>query len=131
MKIIGLTGGIASGKTTVVNFLKKKRFIIHESDQVVKSIYSKSTPRLIKYLKTIKLEKALGRRKINKTAIREEIFNNTNKRKKLEKYIHKEVKKSRDQFLKKHKKSKMILLDIPLFRVSSVWWINVHIYNLS
>ena len=85
MKIIGLTGGIASGKTTIVNFLKKKGFVIHESDQAVKNIYSKSTPNLIKYLKTIKLEKALHGRKINKIVIREEIFNNHKQKKKIRK----------------------------------------------
>ena len=47
MKIVGLTGGIASGKTTIVNFLKKKRFAIHDSDKVVKSIYSKPPPSFI------------------------------------------------------------------------------------
>ena len=36
MIILGLTGGIASGKTTIVNFLKKKKLAIHDSDAVVK-----------------------------------------------------------------------------------------------
>ena len=99
MKIVGLTGGIASGKTTIVNFLKKKRFAIHDSDKVVKSIYSKPPLSFIKYLKTIKLKNTPNGVIINKATIREEIFNNPNKRRKLEKYIHKEVKKSRDRFL--------------------------------
>ena len=47
MIIIGLTGGIASGKTTVTNFLKKKKINIHDSDQVIKNIYSKPTHRFI------------------------------------------------------------------------------------
>ena len=113
-EIVGLTGGIASGKTTIVNFLKKKKFAVHDSDTVVKNIYSKPPPSFIKYLKKIKLGGALNGLKINKAVIREEIFNNPNKKRKLEKYIHKEVKKSRDRFIKKHKKSKIVLLDIPL-----------------
>ena len=36
MIIIGLTGGIASGKTTITNLLKKKKFAVHDSDSVVK-----------------------------------------------------------------------------------------------
>ena len=114
MKIVGLTGGIASGKTTIVNFLKKKKLAVHDSDTVVKNIYSKPPTSFIKYLKKIKLGGALDGLKINKAVIREEIFNNPNKKRKLEKYIHKEVKKSRDRFIKKHKKSKIVLLDIPL-----------------
>jgi len=112
--IVGLTGGIASGKTTAVKFLKKKRFAIHDSDAVVKKIYIKPSPSFIKFLKRIKLGNAINGLKINKAVIRDEIFNNLSKRRKLEKHIHIEVKKSRDRFLKKHKKSKIVLLDIPL-----------------
>ena len=32
MIVVGLTGGIASGKTTIINFLKKKNFAVHDSD---------------------------------------------------------------------------------------------------
>ena len=112
--IIGLTGSIASGKTTIVKLLKKKRFAIHDSDKVVNSIYSKPTTRFRNYLKKIKLGNSVKGKKINKLIIREEIFNKTKQKKLLEKYIHNEVKKSRDSFLKKNKKLKIILLDIPL-----------------
>ena len=116
MIVIGLTGGIASGKTTIVNFLKKKRFVIHDSDAVVKKIYSKPTTGFLKYLKDINLSNSVRGRKINKNTIREEIFNNQKKKRKLEKFIHTEVKKSREGFLKKHrrKKTKIVILDIPL-----------------
>ena len=112
--IIGLTGGIASGKTTIVNFLKKKKYAIHDSDGVVKKIYSKPTHRFIKYLKKIGFPNSIKNQKINKNIIREEIFINKRKKRELEKFIHKEVKKSREKFLKKHKKSIIVFLDIPL-----------------
>jgi len=114
--IVGLTGGIASGKTTITNFLKKRRMKIHDSDSTIKNIYSKPTLRFINYLKKINLKNSLKGNKIDKKIIREEIFNNTKKRKLLEKYLHSEVKKSRNVFLKKHrqKKTKIVFLDIPL-----------------
>ena len=114
--IVGITGGIASGKTTITNFLKKKRMKIHDSDSTIKNIYSKPTLRFINYLKKINLKNSLKGNKIDKKIIREEVFNNTKKRKLLEKYLHSEVKKSRNVFLKKHrqKKTKIVFLDIPL-----------------
>ena len=114
--IVGLTGGIASGKTTITNFLKKRRMKIHDSDSTIKNIYSKPTLRFINYLKKINLKNSLKGNKIDKKIIREEIFNNTKKRKLLEKYLHSEVKKSRNVFLKKHSKTrtKIVFLDIPL-----------------
>ena len=40
-KIVGITGGIGSGKTTFSNHLKKLGFLVHESDRVVSEIYTK------------------------------------------------------------------------------------------
>ena len=116
MIIVGLTGGIASGKTTITNFLIKKRMTIHDSDLVIKNIYSKPSLKFINYLKKVNLKKSLKGKKIDKKIVRGEIFSNTKKRKLLEKYLHAEVKKSRNIFLKKHrqKKTQIIFLDIPL-----------------
>ena len=114
--IVGLTGGIASGKTTIVKLLKKNKLAVQDSDFVVGGIYSKPKTKFITYLKKINLGKSLKGKKIDKKIIREEIFNNTKKRKLLESYIHTEVKKARNIFLKKHKqkKTKIVFLDIPL-----------------
>ena len=116
MIVVGLTGGIASGKTTIANFLKKKCFAVHDSDLVVKKLYSKPTSNFLKHLNTINLSHSIKNKKINKNIIRVEIFNNKNKKRKLEKFIHNEVRKSRKEFLIKHKskKTKIVILDIPL-----------------
>ena len=116
MIVIGFTGGIASGKTTITNFLKKKKFAVHDSDSVVKKIYSEPGPKFLSYLKKTNLKNSIKDNKIDKKIIREEIFTNTEKRKLLEKYLHAKVKKSRDIFLKKNrqKKTQIVFLDIPL-----------------
>ena len=94
MIVIGLTGGIASGKTTIMNFLKKKKFAVHDSDAVVKKIYSKPEPKFLSYLKKINLKNSIKGNKIDKKTIREEIFTNTEKKKLLEKYPAHSVAKS-------------------------------------
>ena len=116
MIVVGLTGGIASGKTTVARLLKKNKQAVHNSDLVVKGIYSKPKTKFLNHLVKINLGKSLKKGRIDKKTIREEIFSNTKKRKLLENYIHAEVKKDRDVFLKKHKqkKTKIIFLEIPL-----------------
>jgi len=114
--IVGLTGGIASGKTTITSYIKKKRIPIHDSDAVVRGLYKKPTKQFLKYLKKIKLDNSLDGKKINKTIIQDNIFNNLKKKKLLEKYIHHAVGLSRDIFLEKQKKLKarIVFLDIPL-----------------
>ena len=62
MIVIGLTGGIASGKTTIMNFLKKKKFAVHDSDAVVKKIYSKPEPKFLSYLKKTNLKNGISKR---------------------------------------------------------------------
>ena len=43
---VGLTGGIATGKSTIVKFLKKKGYKIHDSDLIVNKIYSQPNKKL-------------------------------------------------------------------------------------
>ena len=57
--IVGLTGGIASGKTTIVKLLKKNKLAVHDSDLVVRNIYSKPKTKFINHIKKINLEKSL------------------------------------------------------------------------
>ena len=38
-KIIGITGGIGSGKSTLSQYLKKSGYLVHESDEVVADMY--------------------------------------------------------------------------------------------
>lgn len=112
--IVGLTGGIASGKSFVVNYLKKIKIPTHESDTVVQKLYLSSSNNFLSFLKKNGFKKAVFKKKINKIIIREEIFNNTVKKKTLEKYIHNEVRINRESFLKKNKNKKIVFLDIPL-----------------
>ena len=92
--IVGLTGGIASGKTTIVELLRKKKLAVHDSDLAVEGIYSKPKAKFLNYLKKTSLGKSVKGKKIDKEIIREEIFNNIKKRKLLESYIHDHVKKT-------------------------------------
>tara|TARA_Y100000590_G_scaffold416497_1_gene515284 strand:- start:7989 stop:8594 length:606 start_codon:yes stop_codon:yes gene_type:complete len=114
--IIGLTGGIATGKTTISNFLKKKKYSVHDSDAIVKKMYASPSAGFIKHLKNNGFLSSIKGTKINKKLIRDAIFNNKQKKRKLEDYIHNEVRRSRNEFLKKHKqkKTKVVILDIPL-----------------
>ena len=112
--IIGLTGGIASGKTFVSNYLKKLNYSVHESDIVVSKLYEKPKVKFISFLKKNGFENAIKKNKINKKIIRDEIFNFYQKKIKIEKYIHNEIKKNRKIFLKKNKNKKIVILDIPL-----------------
>ena len=120
-KIVAITGGIGSGKTTISKYLKKNNFAVHESDSAVSQIYIKPNKLFLSFLKKNVSKEVITRNKIDKQKIAEIIFNDKKIKEKLENYIHKEVKKSRDSFVKKNIKNKknLIFVDIPLDRKST------------
>ena len=115
-KIVGITGGIGSGKTTFSNHLKKLGFLVHESDRVVSEIYTKPKKQFLSFIKEKISRDAINHNKINKAEIANVIFNNNTIKRLLERRIHKEVQSSREAFIKKHikNKKKIIFADIPL-----------------
>ena len=114
--IVGITGGIGSGKSTLSKEIRKKNFKLLDSDEIVANIYNKPTKSFIKYLKKIELGNSIKGKKINKKQISNIIFSNNKIRSKLENYIFKIVRKKREIFIRKEKKRKtnIIFLDIPL-----------------
>ena len=115
-KIIAITGGIGSGKSTLCSKLKDKGFKIHSSDEQVAKIYKNPDKKFFTYLRTIGLSKSISKKNIDKKIISKIIFENKQIRKKLELYIFKIVRKKRSDFIKqeKEKKTRLIFIDIPL-----------------
>ena len=105
-KIVGITGGIGSGKTTFSNHLKKLGFLVHESDRVVSEIYTKPKKQFLSFIKEKISRDAINHNKINKAEIANVIFNNNTIKRLLERRIHKEVQSSREAFIKKYIKKK-------------------------
>ena len=114
MLVVGLTGGIASGKSFVVEYLKKFKIPSHDSDEAIDLLYKKPTKVFLKYLEKNNFGNAIKGKKINKNLIKEEIFKSSDQRKKLEFFLHEYVGQKRKAFLKKNKNKKIVFLDIPL-----------------
>jgi len=114
MLIVGLTGGIASGKSFVIRYLKKLKIPSHDSDKVIDLLYKKPSKVFLNYLENNNFKRAINNGNINKSLIKKDIFNSGDKRKKIEFFLHKYVRQERKKFLIKHKSRKIIFLDIPL-----------------
>ena len=106
MKIIGITGSIASGKTTVAQLMAGKKYPLFSADKIVAKLYRKKifTKILIKKFKLKDTHNVKDQIKL--------ILKNSNNLHKLESVIHPFVRKEMLSFLKK--KSKMLFLEIPL-----------------
>lgn len=110
---LGITGKIASGKSTVLNILKDKGYKIFSSDQEVARLYSlvKVRQGLIDIFGEQVLNDNLT---ISKEFIKQEISKKPTKKKELENYIHPLVKNSIKEFIQKNKNEKLIIIEVPL-----------------
>ena len=110
MRRIALVGDIGSGKTFISKLF---RYPVFNADLVVSNLYKKD-----KYLFR-KIKKRFPNKAINFPLKKEEllkiIFQNQKNLNTLGKIIHPIVRKTMQNFLKKNRKKKFVVLDIPLF----------------
>ena len=109
---VGILGSVGSGKSFVANIFKELGFNIFSADQVVSQIYERNKSINKKISIFFKLK--LNRGKINKNELRDTLKKNPKKFKYLNKIIHPIVRKKLILFLSKYKKTKLVVLDIPL-----------------
>ena len=113
MRIIGITGSIASGKTTVAQLMAGKKYPLFSADKIVSDLYKK------KYFIKILVQKfSLIQNQKIKEQIKSILKKNKKNLIKLEKIIHPLVRKEMKFFLKK--KNKLIFLEIPLLLESKL-----------
>ena len=106
---IGITGSLASGKSTVAKLMSKKKYPIFDADRVVANLYKRRNF-LIKVKKKFYLKNLKNTKKKIKNLIRED------KRalKQLELLIHPLVRKEMRIFMRKKKDAKIGIFEIPL-----------------
>ena len=109
MKRIGILGDIGSGKTYVA---KCFGFPMFNADLEVAKIYN-SDKKVFKKLKK-ELPQNFNSFPIKKSEIIDAILSNQKNLKKIIKIVHEEVRKKMNNFLKKNKHKKLVVLDIPL-----------------
>ena len=109
---VGILGSVGSGKSFVANIFKELGFNIFSADQVVSQIYERNKNINKKISIFFKLK--LNHGKINKNELRDTLKKNSKKFKYLNKIIHPIVRKKLILFLSKYKKTKLVVLDIPL-----------------
>ena len=109
---VGILGSVGNGKSFVANIFKELGFNIFSADQVVSQIYERNKNINNKISIFFKLK--LNRGKINKNELRDTLKKNPKKFKYLNKIIHPIVRKKLILFLSKYKKTKLVVLDIPL-----------------
>jgi dephospho-CoA kinase len=121
--LIGLTGGIGSGKTTVATLLAEQGLAVVDADAASRSLTA------VGGLAMPQIEAAFGPEMImtdgslNRQRMRETVFSQPQERKKLESILHPLVGQALDQEISQHVRSgaRCVVLDVPLITPASRW----------
>ena len=110
--ILGLTGSIAMGKTTVSNMFRKFGVPVWCADNEVNSLYSKNGAATKIFIKDF--PSVLTKTGVDKKKLRNLIHKDNSILKKIEEIVHPLLRKSRDSFAELYKNDPIIIYDIPL-----------------
>jgi len=120
--IIGLTGGIATGKTTVSNFLEKLGAKIIDADKIAHEVMKKGNKGWKKVLNAFGEDILNDKGEINRPLLGKLVFSNQEQKRKLEKIVHPIIVQRIEEQLKELRRktgniieeNRVIVLDAPL-----------------
>lgn len=105
-KIIGLTGGIGSGKTMVAEYIKSLGIPVYVADDEARRLMN--TDKVIEAICAAFGNDVIDNGILNRDKLAQIVFNNPEKLQKLNSIVHPEVKKHFDIWVKKHKNSPFV-----------------------
>ena len=134
MQIVGLTGGIGSGKSTASSILRKLGAIIIDADILARDVVEKGQPALLEIVDTFGSEILNNQGELNRKLLAEIVFDNEEKLKKLNQIIHPAINSLALSLFEKERNNgkEKIVYDCPLlieenllYLVDEVWVIYV------
>lgn len=134
MITIGLTGGIASGKSTVSAELRRLGLPIFDADAEAKLAVAKGSEGLAQVIAALGSEYLTDEGELNREKVAERVFHDKEALKTIEAIIHKIVWARAEQFMQENRSAekRLAVLDVPLLiecgwhkLVDSVWLVAV------
>ena len=120
---IGITGSIGMGKSTVSSIFRNNNIKVWDADFEVHNLYKKGKEgynSLISIYPELKDKVEINRKKVS-NLLREKKID----LKLIEEIIHPLLIKSREEFIKKNKKDKLLIFDIPLlYETKAYIWLD-------
>lgn len=116
MRVFGITGGIATGKSTVSNMIKEFGFTVIDADVVAREVMEPGREAYMKVVEHFGKEILLDNEQIDRQKLGAIVFHNEEKRQLLNSLVHPAVRK---EMLKQKEDAerrgeKAVFLDIPL-----------------
>ncbi|MDE7214009.1 MAG: dephospho-CoA kinase [Anaeroplasmataceae bacterium] len=112
-KIVGITGGIASGKSTVCQYLISLGYKVIDSDQISRDLSQRNMPIYNAIIESFGTSYLLPNLELDRAKLGKYIFSNQEARDRLNAITHPIIVEEMKNLIQKTEK-KLIFLDIPL-----------------
>ena len=117
MLIVGLTGGVASGKTTVSQVLKEEGAYIIDADRIARELVRPHAPAWKKLVRTFGKEILREDGSIHRKKLADKVFADLGQRKLLNQILHARIRKEMEQKAKEigqKDPEAIVVIDAPL-----------------
>ena len=111
--IVGLTGGIGSGKSAAANFFVELGVDLIDADDLAKNVLNKNSKGYELFINEFGEQYLDNDKNIDRDLLRKTIFNDSDKKNKLENIIHPQVRSGIEEFIKTSKSDYCIVV-VPL-----------------
>ncbi len=108
-KVIGLTGGIGSGKTTIANYFKEKGVPVYIADDAARAVMQSQA--VIEKVKEVFGESLFENNVLNRAKLAEIVFNDADKLAKLNAIVHPAVKEDFQSWILQHKNEEYVIYE--------------------
>lgn len=117
MVLIGLTGGVATGKSTVAKMFKKCGAIVIDADELVREVVQPGKPAWRDIMRRFGTSVLNSDSTINRQVLGQIVFHDRTKRRKLEQIIHPRVAQQQARLTRQAAQSNpdaVVIYDVPL-----------------
>ena len=134
MQLIGLTGGIGTGKSTVSEYLMKMGYKVIDADKISREIVEPNSETLKEIAKVFGEKILLEDGSLNRNRLADIVFTNPDKKVLLDRIMHAKIIDIIMKRAKSYDKEKVVFLDVPLLYetnmdqlVDKVWLVDADI----
>ena len=117
MKVIGITGGIGAGKSTVSGYLASLGYPVFDADEVSRGLTAAGSPVVDELAETFGEEILVRKGVLSREKLAEIVFSNPDKNRKLMQIVTMKVREAGQKWISDYRKKEkydIIILDIPL-----------------
>lgn len=119
--LVALTGGVASGKTSVSDRLAKKGTPVIDTDLIAREVVSPGSPGLDRIVEAFGTEVLDDSGTLDRRSLRERVFAEPEQRRRLERILHPLIEKEARRRIARFRSADYVLLVVPLLVESGLF----------